>query len=205
MKIMKNIALAVALLLLAAAAFSWAAVQPGEDEAAKKEQEMAKKWQEFADPGENHKHLRYFVGDWQSVQKTWTGPGRDPIISKQQITVRSVFGGRFIESHIREQADGELYEIKVVVGFDNYRKEFVSVAYNNSATIFYINRGQLDESGKVRIDTGSRDNIFTGVQYRIKAVTTIVDEDKYTYELYNVSAAGKEIKTMEVVYSRLNK
>ncbi len=209
MRIIKHLIVSLLVLSLvtslSAASFS-AEQQEKEPGMSKEEQKMVQLWKEMATPGENHKHLEYFVGEWESSQKIWTEPGSEPMLGSQDIRVKSLFGGRFTEAYIKFKREffGVNIEGIVITGYDNYKKEFVSVTFGNDGTGFLLMHGTLDKSGKVRTDYGQVDDYLTSEKVKIKAVTTLVNKDKYTYELYQLDAKGNEIKYMEITYLRKN-
>ena len=168
------------------------------------QQRIMELWKKYSFPGPNHKHLEYFVGDWDSIQEIFSAGGGEPVTQTQEIHVESQFDGRFTQAHIKLNA--EMMGIKpegfVITGYDNYQDKVISVTYGNYGTDFSLLSGTLSKDGKTRIDTGTRTNVFTGEEYRVKGVTTIVSRDKYIYEYYKIDAAGKESKSMEITYTR---
>jgi len=195
--------LITAVLLLVWAGLSCYAEEK-KNEPTKEQIEMYKKWLSLTSPGEKHKHLQYFVGEWESVQKILQGEGKEPVTRHQDISVESLYEGRFTRAVIRfrEKIMGMLAEGIVITGYDSYKKEFMSVTFGSLGTRFSINRGQLDESGKTRIDWGESENMFTGKKNNTKAVTLILGPDKYRYDYYDVDDQGKENKVMEIIYTR---
>ena len=173
-------------------------------EPSKEQLEMYKKWLSLTSPGENHKHLQYFVGDWESVQKAWQAPGAEPTVRYQDIHVESLYEGRFTRAAIRFRGKimGMVAEGIVITGYDSYKKEFMSLTYGSMGTRFSINKGQLDKTGKTRIDWGESENMFTGKKHKTKGVTLIQGPDKYKYDYYRVDEEGKEVKVMEIIYTR---
>ncbi|MCK4760638.1 MAG: DUF1579 family protein [Candidatus Aminicenantes bacterium] len=168
------------------------------------EQKMVKRWKELATPGERHKHLRYFVGEWESVQKIWAEPGAEPLQSAQEISVKLLYGGRFTEAHIKFKQEffGVKIEGTVITGYNNYTGKFFSVTFGNDSTGYSSMSGTLDKTGKVRTDHIEIDDFMTGKKVKFKAITTIINKDKYTYESYQVDSKGNEVKYMEVTYYR---
>ena len=168
------------------------------------QEKIMKLWKQYTSPGENHKHLEYFVGQWESIQKIWMQPGSEPIIMTQEISVESLFEGRFTRAHIKnkEEVMGIKIEAFVVTGYDNYNKRFFSVTYGNTGTNCSLMFGTLDKTGKIRKDTGEEDNFFTKKKFKVRAVTTIINEDKYTYESYRIGPGENEVKITEITYSR---
>ena len=161
-------------------------------------------WKKYTSPGENHKHIEYFVGEWESIIKTWPEPGKGPKVRTQEIKVEPFFEGRFTKAHIKTDASdiGMLFETIVINGYDNYKQEFFSLTLSKQRTDYFVTCGKLDKTGKIRADIAVRTNVLTGEQYRMKAVTTIINRDKYLYESYRIDPGGNEIKTMEIIYTR---
>lgn len=210
MRIIKH--LMVSLLVLCFVVSLAGLADPADEQ--KKKQEKSKEDQQklnelvkkHTTPGEKHKFMQYFVGEWQSIQKIWPTPGAEPITLKQEITVESLFGGLFTKARIKI-VEGELMGRKdaegwVINGYDTYREKFIAITFGNLGTRFSTVTGTLDETGKTRIDIGEEDNILTGDKIKTKAVTTIINKDKYLYEYYRMDPKGKKIKLMEIIYFR---
>lgn len=168
------------------------------------QKKMIETWKKYSFPSEKHKHLEYFVGHWESVQKVFSQPGDEPTVLNQEIHVESLFDGRFTKAHIKakKKSMGTYSESIVITGYDNYKQEVISISFSNKATDFKILTGTLDETGKKRIDTGVRTDIFTGREYKVKSVTTIINRDKYIYEVYLSESDQEEYKAMEITYTR---
>jgi hypothetical protein len=157
--------------------------------------------EKYAAPGENHKHLDYFTGRWESQVKMFGGPGGEPIVSKQDITVKWILGGRYTHAHIKGNLSGKDYDVFVYTGYDNYQGNYFAIQLSTLDTGYFISTGVLDKSGKVRTETGIMDDV-SGEKIKLKAVTTLLDRDTYRYELYAVDPRGKETRSMEIVYNR---
>jgi hypothetical protein len=171
------------------------------------QQKMEELWKKYNFPGEKHKHLEYFVGDWESVQKIFPSSGEEPRVRDQEIHVESLFGGRFTRAHIKIKANigGIVPEGIVITGYDNFKQEFFSVTFGNLGTGYFVTSGKLDKTGKIRIDNAVRTNVYTSQEYKVKAITTIINQDKYLYEYYKIDPKGSEFKRMEIIYTRKNK
>jgi len=203
MKMNKHVMLSLLIVFLAALVLSVSA-QEKNQEMTEEQKRMMELWKKYTFPCEQHKHIEYFVGEWQSIIKTWPEPGKEPNVRTQEIKVESFFDGRFTRAHIKTEASdlGMLFETIVINGYDNYKQEFFSITLSKQRTDYYLTTGKLDETGKTRTDTAVRTDIFTGEQYRVKAITNIINQDKYTYEYYRIDPAGKEVKEMEITYTR---
>lgn len=203
MKMIKHVMLSLLIVFLASLVLSVYA-QEKNQEMSQEQKKMMELWKKYTFPCEKHKHIAYFVGEWESVIKSWSVPGKPPDVRTQEIKVESFFDGRFTKAYIKTDASdvGMLLETIVINGYDNYKQEFFSITLSKQRTDYYLTTGKLDETGKIRTDTAVRTDIFTGEQYRVKAITTIINHDKYTYEYYRIDPAGKEVKEMEIIYTR---
>lgn len=208
MKTIKHSTLIVSLLILFIVTSGLGAAVPGDKQKKENEekQKMIKLWKEYATPGENHKHLEYYIGQWESVRKVWEEPGAEAVITKQEITVEPIFGGRYLKAHIKLKGDimGMPFESMILTGYDNYKKQFFAIAVSSLDTGYQVSTGTLDKTGKIRTETGVLDDVMTGKKFKIKAVTTIIDRNKYLYQLYEIDSSGSEIKLMEITYTRKN-
>ena len=183
---------------------------PGDDpgEAAK----MMRLWQKYATPGEHHKKLDYFVGEWDATTRIWmNGTGQPPTESTAVITYKKIFGGRFLETRMegtmRFEVEGAMIEVLVsgvgYTGYDNFKKKYVSFWIDNNNTVMYVSEGLLDETGKVFTYYGTMDEWMTGEHDKpFKLVDRIVDENNCVSELHDLSIVPGETKVMEVVGKR---
>jgi len=203
MKMIKPVMLSLLVVFLATLVLSVSAREKNQ-EMTEEQEKMMELWKKYTFPGEKHKHIEYFVGEWESVLKSWRDPGKEPEIRTQGIKVESFFDGRFTKAHIKTDAGdvGMLLETIVINGYDNYKQEFFSITLSKQRTDYYLTTGKLDKTGKIRTDTAERTDIFTGEKYRVKAITTIINRDKYTYEYYRIDPEGNEVKKMDITYTR---
>lgn len=156
---------------------------------------------QYSTPGENHKFLDYFIGDWESQVKYYAEPGAEPLIYKEQVSVQWILGGRFTFAQLKGNFMGTSYEVYVYTGYNNYKKEFFAIQLSTMGTGYYLSTGVLDTTGKIRTDTAVVDDPASG-KINIKAVTTLLDKNMYRYDFYVVEDKGKEVLVMEVVYTR---
>ena len=65
---------------------------------------------DIAKRGTAHVRLDPLVGDWDTTIKFWDGPEQDqPIELAGSVHREWVFGGRFLEEHIEEHSDSDIY------------------------------------------------------------------------------------------------
>ena len=161
------------------------------------EQKMMKLWQEYATPGKNHKYLEYFVGEWDTTTKSWQKPGAEPMVEKQEVKSKMIFGGRYLKSHLKGSMMGMQAEGMMITAYDNFKKKFISIWLDSQGTGIFQASGTLDTSGKIRTETAEWDDFWTGGKTNYKLVTKIIDKDTYVFEMYQ-----NNFKSMEMTYKR---
>lgn len=170
-------------------------------EPSKEDQEkMMKLWQKYMTPGDNHKYLEYFTGNWTAETTMWMAPGAPPQKSKGSVKAKMILGGRYIKSHMNGTMMGMPMEGIAITGYDNFQKKFNSFWIDTAGTGFYLSSGTLE--GKVRTETGLWDDFMTGGKSKVKMVTKTVDDNKFVFEMFATGPDGKEFKTMNIVYTR---
>ncbi len=169
--------------------------------------EMAKAMaavQQVSTPGEAHKALEPFVGTWTYTAQWWITPDGKP----QSMTGTSVntliFGGRFLKEEIRGEAkDQPPFEGIGLTGYDNMRKEYQTIWFDNMATGIMVGSGQFEGAAKGVTAAGDFSCPITGETHRkFRSVWTAVDPNHNTYESYMSGPEGKEFKSMEIRYTR---
>ena len=161
--------------------------------------------QKLGSPSEGHKALEPFVGTWTYTAQWWMSPDTPPE-SMTGTTVNSlVFGGRFLKQEFRGTTEGQPpFEGLGIVGYDNIRKEYQTVWFDNMATGIMMGTGQFDAATKTLTDQGSFSCPLTGETRRtFRAVWTVGDANHHTYENYMHAPDGHEFKAMEIHYTRV--
>jgi len=201
MKVIKHLGfslLVLVLLSLTANVAILAQQQPQSEE----EQKMMKLWMEYATPGENHKYFEYFVGDWDVTSTMWMKPGAEPEVSKGENTSKLILGGRFLSSHVKGMMMGMPFEGLSIAGYDNFKKEYVTMWIDNAGTGIYQTSGTVDKASKTRTETGLWDDLMNGGKIKVRWETKIIDENKYEFLMYSPDPTGKEFKSGEIIYIR---
>lgn len=168
------------------------------------QQEMMKRIAALASPGEKHKHLEYFVGDWEAEVKTFQ-PGADPIVNKQTLSVRPFHGGRFNKAEIKGEFMGKPYEVWVFTGYDNAKKEFFTIQLSTLNTRYTLSTGTINEDGKGRVEKGEYFSPGSGQTFKLEIITTLVDNDNYNYVVFIQHPQAGKVKITEITYKRIKK
>jgi hypothetical protein len=197
---------AIALVALSAVAFAQEKHATGKQEskANPDTQEMMKKWMDAASPGAHHKALEHFIGKWDLASKMWMeGPGKPPSQAKGTSEVKWILGGRYT----LEEMKGEIMNMPHIgmgiTGYDNFKKQYVSLWIDNMSTAMFNTLGAFDASGKILTSTGKMDEPMTGeTDKTVKYVVQIVDKDKHIFSIYDLPGTPNEFKVVEITYTR---
>jgi hypothetical protein len=153
---------------------------------------------------ENHSFLKNFEGKWDVNMTAWMQPGAEPTETQSSGESEMILGGRFLKVNVKGLMFGQPYEGQQILGYDNFKEKFISFWIDSSSTAFYLMEGTFDKEKKAITDVGSWDDPMTGGTIKVRAVTTLVNENEYTYQMFMVGPDGNEFKSMEYRAIRKN-
>jgi hypothetical protein len=129
-------------------------------------------------------------------------PGSDPVVSSNSATAKMILGERFLKMTFKGTMFGTPFDGLQIVGYDNLQKKFVTFWIDSTSTSFYLLTGTLNDAEKVIIDTGEWPDPMAGGTVKVRAVTKLINENEYVYELFMVGSEGGEFKSLENVFLR---
>ena len=156
-----------------------------------------------AAPGPHHKFLEQLAGSWEITNRIYmAGPDGPALESKSSQEQRMILGGRFLQGEVRGELMGMTHEGQGTYGYDNVKRQFVATWLDNTSTALLTMRGSLDQTGKILTLYGTMDDAMTGERDKmIKYVLTVVDENTYTFGIFDL-VAGENYKVVESTYTR---
>ena len=194
---MKRSIVLVAALLMATTSF--AADSPPAMSA--EQQAMMEKMTKAATPGPQHEMLKKLAGDWNAKVRFQMDPSQPWQESQSTSTVTTLMDGRYSQEVTSGNMMGQPFSGMGITGYDNVLGKFVSTWIDNMGTGIMTSQGTM--SGKVITWVGTMSDPVTGKTTKSRMVTTIVDDDHHTFDMYTVPpGAKKEMKTMTIEYSR---
>ncbi|ASK31219.1 hypothetical protein CEY12_14405 [Chryseobacterium sp. T16E-39] len=163
-----------------------------------------KAWMEYSTPGDMHKMLAKSDGIWSGETTMWMEEGGKPMKSTSESTNKMIFGGRYQESVHKGNMWGMPFEGRSIVGYDNATKKFVSTWMDNMGTGIMYTTGEWNAAKKSIEFKGKMPDITRpGKECDVREVFTFVDDNTQIMEMYGPgSKTGKEIKTMEIKFTR---
>src|SRR5215213_2959322 len=85
-------------------------------------------------PGENHKHVTRYAGDWTYAGKMWMDPGQPPTESTGTMHGEAILDGRYVQTVWKGNFMGMPFEGRGTNGYDNLSKQYVSTWIDNMGT-----------------------------------------------------------------------
>ena len=162
--------------------------------------------QKAGSPTENHKALEPLAGTWTYTAQWWMAPEAAPETMTGTAVNTVIFGGRFLKQEIAGQpaAEGQPpFEGIGFTGYDNIRKEYQSVWFDNMMTGMMTGTGEFDAATKTLTDQGDFSCPLTGESHRWYRTTwTVTDPNHTAYASYSRTPEGREFKSMEMLYTR---
>ena len=168
----------------------------------KQEQAMMDAMMKAAAPGENHKLLAAFSGNWTFVNRMWTDPSAKPTESAGSASFRMLLGGRYLQGEHWGTMMGMPFEGMSLNGYDNTARRFQLAWIDNMGTTTMYMAGTYDPAAKAYTYAAEMDDVTKpGTRVKVREVIRWTTPDQYVMEWYE-NRAGKETKTMEITYAR---
>jgi hypothetical protein len=200
MKIKKLFPFAIAVLFLLSAV--WVIAQEGK-EMSPEQQKMMELMMKYGTPGEGHKLMEPFLGEWNIATKWWASPDAQFEESNGASRIEWILDGRFLMEHVEGMMDEFAFNGMGIIGYDNYGQKYHSLWIDNMSTMFWLQTGTANEDGSLFSFEGTWDDFMTGqMGKKSRSVIKVVNKDKRVMEMYDISPDGKEYKSMELTYTR---
>jgi hypothetical protein len=169
-------------------------------QAAAQDQQAMQKWMEYMTPGDMHKMLESYNGNW-TADVTMYMPGQPPMTNKMTSTNTMILGGRYQQSVEKGSFNGMPFEGISTLGYDNLRKVFVNTWVDNFGTGVLVMEGGYDPTTKTINLYGSETDPMSGKTMKVHQTMKMVDNNNQLWQMFDVKD-GKETKTMEIKATR---
>lgn len=153
-------------------------------------------------PGEPHKHIARYAGDWTYTGKMWMDPSQPPMESTGTMHGEMVLGGRYAQTTWKGSFMGMPFEGRGTNGYENLSKQYVSTWIDNMGTGIMYMTGTCDANGMKCEDKGEMMDPMSGQKTSMRSVMTWTGDNSFKMESYSPGPDGKEVKTMEMVVTK---
>ena len=164
-------------------------------------QAMMAAYEKAAEPAPEHKHLLKMVGKWNLSMKSWMDPKAPPMESTGTAESKALLGDRFVQTTVTSNMMGKPFNGLGISGFDKAKKKFVGTWMDSMGTGIMRSEGTADAEGKTMTTQMVGTDPVTGKEMKMKLVGKWESDDKMVEEFFE-RKGGKEVKTMEITYTR---
>jgi hypothetical protein len=163
-----------------------------------------KAWVEYSTPGDLHKMLAKYDGNWAGTSTMWMEDGGKPITNASECTNKMIFGGRYQQSTYKGDFMGVPFEGMSLMGYDNAKKKFVSTWIDNMGTGIMHAEGDWNAAKKsLELKGKMADFTRPGKDCDFREVYVFTDDNNHIMEMYGTDPkTGKEYKSMEIKFTR---
>lgn len=161
-----------------------------------------KRWADYMTPGDMHKMMASWNGEWTGNAKHWSHPGATPVEGTMETTNKTTLNGLYQESYHKGVMMGMPFEGKGITAYDNVKKVFLLSWIDNFGSGIMNMEGKWSEENKTLTSVGKGMDPVTETECEIREVFKIVDNDTHHMEMYTKGADGNEFKTMEIIFKR---
>ena len=166
--------------------------------------EMMAKMMKMTTPGADHQLLSPLVGKWNATVRMWMAPGAKAEESKGTSETTWEYGGRFLKQVYKGDWNGQPFEGVGYTGFDIVRGEYEGIWIDSMSTGIMKSHGKLDPATKVFKFEGTMSCPMTGEKEMwVRSELKINSPDMNSYSTFSKGPDGKEMKNMEIVYTRI--
>jgi hypothetical protein len=203
MKSKTALAIAALFLLAAALGVSVALAADAPPQMSPEQKAMMDKMAKAATPGAQHAMLTKMAGEWTCKVKYQMDPSQPMQESQSTAMITALMDGRYIQEVDAGQMGGMPFNGMALYGYDNVSGKYVSSWIDNMGTGIETSVGTADASGKVITWVATMNDPLSGKSKSSRMVTTVVDDNHHTLEMYGVPPGGKkEVKMMTIDYVR---
>ena len=167
-------------------------------------QEQMARWMKYAQPSKHHDKLDPFVGEWNQKIRMWMRPDAEPQVLTGKAEYEWIMGGRFLQGTYEGNFMGQPFHAMDLLGYDNYREQYVSIWVDNLSTGLMSVKGWYNDETDTIVMHGTVDDLIHNFPNRpVRTETEIRSDDHIVYRSYTVDRNGDEYKTMELHSRRI--
>jgi hypothetical protein len=115
--------------------------------------------------------------------------------------MKMLLDGRFLQQELTGDMMGQPYSGIGITAYDNLRNRYVSTWIDSMGTGIFTMEGTANTDGKTITLKGTHDEPGGGHMTH-RAVWKVVDSNTQTFDMYGTHRGGKEMKMLEITYTR---
>lgn len=155
-------------------------------------------------PGDQHRLLKPFAGTFRSTVRLWLGPG-DPVVHHGTMVNSLQLDDLFLfQDYTGDPSPGPFpaFRGKGFRGFNITSKEFEGFWIDNASTMMQMERGQVDDTGKVWTMRSEFFHPHHNAMVRKRTVIRLLDDNRNDMTTWMTGPDGNEVRSMEILFER---
>ncbi len=160
-----------------------------------------KNMMEYGTPGDVHRMMAKWDGNWDAEVKFWMDPAAPPAVMNLKTVNKMVMNGLYQQATSTGSFNGMPFNGMSTTGYDNHRKMITSTWVDNMSSGIMYMEGTWDDATKSMNLKGKTTDPMTRQQNDVREVMKIVDDNTQVMEQY-ITHDGKESKAMEITFKR---
>lgn len=165
------------------------------------EQAMMEAFQKAAAPGPQHARIAEAVGTYDMAVKSWQSPDVPPTVDSGTCTRRMALGGRVMVEEVDATMMGAPFDGLGLHGFDNVSGKYWATWNDSVGTGLMVAEGDCDDQGACTF-TGSWNDPVTKGKVTARMTSHWTDANTEIFEMHGPGPDGKEMKMMQITYTR---
>lgn len=158
---------------------------------------MMKAWEDFMTPGDMHKWMAKFDGNWSGEVTTFWDPAK-PEKSKATATYRMIYNGLYQLGEFAGNMMGTPFQGQGILAYDNAKQQFINTWIDNMGSGVVVMTGQYDPQTKTLNLAGFQTDPMTKKDANIREEVMMPDDNTQIVTMYGAGMDGKEMKMMEI-------
>ena len=153
-------------------------------------------------PGAPHQTLAASAGNYDLKVRSWHDPSGPAMEDKGTAKRTMTLGGRVMVEEVSSTMMGAPYTGQGMTGYDNVTGKYWSTWNDSMSTGVMVSEGTCDTQGKACTFTGSWTDPITKGLIKARMTTRWTSPTTEVFEMYAPWKDGKEMKMMEITYSK---
>jgi hypothetical protein len=165
------------------------------------EQAMMAAYRKAATPGPAHEQMTRMAGTYDMKISSWQAPGAPPSVESGVAVRRMILGGRVMVEDAEAKMQGQPFTGQGLHGYDNVSGKHWATWTDSLGTGLMVSEGDCDAAGACNFIGSWNDPISKG-KITARMTTRWTDANTEVFEMHGPGPDGKEMKMMEIVYTR---
>ena len=153
-------------------------------------------------PGEMHKILAKYAGDWEVAVKFRMAPGEEMQDGHAACKAEMVLDGRHLRKVYESEMMGQPFFVHQQVGYDGLRGEFFEFTLESMSTGYTFVTGKMSADKKTITMDGRSPDPVSGKMQDFRVVYKLVSDDEYVVEWWQGASKGEMTNNVVLTHTR---